>query len=133
MIRDRARPAQRDFATFLEAEYLPASRKALGARTLAGGEAYYRWLVSDHTTTSLTPDQIHDLGLSEVARIRAEMEAVKAEAKFDGDLAALPEQGGIAGAVVSTPVTPHADPAPTPEQQALSPGTPADVQTKQAK
>lgn len=46
---------------------------------------------------------------------------------------ALPEQGGIAGAVVSAPIITPADPAPIPEPQALSPGTPADVQTKQAK
>ena len=89
IVRDQVRPAQRDFATFLEKEYLPASRKAPGARSLPGGEAYYAWLVADHTTTALTPDQIHDLGLAEVARIRAQMETVKAEAGFTGDLAAF--------------------------------------------
>ncbi|MBL8771732.1 MAG: DUF885 family protein [Phenylobacterium sp.] len=89
VIRDRIRPAQRRFAEFLEREYLPASRKGLGARTLAGGEAYYRWLVADHTTTAMTPDQIHELGLAEVARIRARMEEVKAEAGFQGDLSAF--------------------------------------------
>src|SRR4051812_44314510 len=41
ILRDKIRPAQRDFATFLEKEYVPASRKALAARTLPGGEAYY--------------------------------------------------------------------------------------------
>lgn len=86
-IRDQIRPAQRDFVTFLEREYLPASRKGLGIRGVPGGEAYYRWLVADHTTTDLTPDQIHELGLSEVKRIRAEMEGVKAQAGFTGDLA----------------------------------------------
>src|SRR5450432_2944968 len=69
VIRDKIRPAQRDFAVFVEKDYLPASRPALGARSLPGGEAYYRWLVRDHTTTDLTPDQIHAIGLSEVARI----------------------------------------------------------------
>ena len=86
-IRDRIRPAQRDFADFVEREYLPASRKGLGARSLPGGEAYYRWLVREHTTTDLTPDQIHAIGLSEVARIRKEMQAVMAEAGWTGDLA----------------------------------------------
>jgi uncharacterized protein (DUF885 family) len=86
VIRDRIRPAQRAFAVFVEKEYLPASRKALAARTLPGGEAYYRWLVRDHTTTDLTPDQIHAIGLSEVARIRAEMQAVMAETGWKGDL-----------------------------------------------
>lgn len=89
VVRDKIRPAQRDFATFVEKEYLPASRKTLGARSLPGGEAYYRWLVADHTTTALTPDQIHDLGLSEVARIRAQMQDVMVETGFKGDFAAF--------------------------------------------
>ena len=86
VIGDQIRPAQRDFAAFMAAEYLPASRKALGARTLPGGEAYYRWLVADHTTTTLSPDAIHTLGQSEVARIRAEMGKVMIETGRTGDL-----------------------------------------------
>ena len=89
VVRDQVRPAQRDFAAFLEKEYVPASRKALAARSLPGGEAYYQWLVADHTTTALSPDQIFDLGQSEVTRIRAQMETVKAEAGFTGDLTAF--------------------------------------------
>ena len=89
VIRDQIRPAQREFAVFVEKEYLPASRKGLAVRTIPGGETYYRWLVADHTTTRMTPDEIHDLGQSEVKRIRAEMEVVKAEAGFTGDLAAF--------------------------------------------
>jgi uncharacterized protein (DUF885 family) len=89
IVRDQIRPAQRAFATFVEAEYLPASRPGLGIRTVAGGEAYYHWLVADHTTTAMTPDEIHALGLSEVARIRAQMEEVRKAAKFDGDLTAF--------------------------------------------
>ncbi|MBI1200516.1 MAG: DUF885 family protein [Phenylobacterium sp.] len=89
VIRDQVRPAQRSFATFMAKEYLPASRKTLSIRSVPGGEAYYRWLVADHTTTDLTPEQIHEIGLKEVARIRAEMEQAKAEAGFDGDLAAF--------------------------------------------
>ena len=89
VVRDQIRPARQAFATFLEKDYVPASRKAIAARTLPGGEAYYAWLVADHTTTTLTPDQIHDLGLSEVKRIRAQMETVKAQAGFTGDLTAF--------------------------------------------
>lgn len=89
VIRDRIRPAQRAFAAFLTSEYLPASRKALGIRSVPGGEAYYRWLVADHTTTDLTPDQIHEIGLSEVKRIRAEMDKVIAQTGFKGDLPAF--------------------------------------------
>ena len=86
IIRDQIRPAQRDFATFVEKDYLPASRKALGVRTIPGGEAYYRWLIHDHTTTDLTPDQVHAIGVSEVARIRAEMTEAMAQAGWKGDL-----------------------------------------------
>lgn len=89
VVRDEVRPAQQRFAAFMEREYLPASRVSLAARSLPNGDVYYRWLVSDHTTTSLTPDEIHALGLREVARIRAQMEVVKAEAGFSGDLTAF--------------------------------------------
>lgn len=86
VIRDEIRPAQRDFAAFMEREYVPAARKGLGIRSVKGGEAYYRWLVRDHTTTNLTPDEIHAIGQSEVARIRAEMGKVMAETGWTGDL-----------------------------------------------
>ena len=88
-IAGKVRPAQAQFAAFLETEYLPKARKALAARTLPDGERYYTWLVQDHTTTKLTPDQIHQNGLNEVARIRKEMDAVIAETGFKGDFAAF--------------------------------------------
>ena len=89
IVRDRIRPAQAAFLAFLQTEYLPAARTALAARSLPNGEAYYRWLVADHTTTDLTPDQIHEIGLSEVKRIRGEMAAVIRETGFQGDLPAF--------------------------------------------
>jgi uncharacterized protein (DUF885 family) len=89
VVRDEIRPAQREFAVFMEREYLPAARKGLGIRSVKGGEAYYQWLVRDHTTTALTPDQIHAIGQSEVARIRAEMGKVMAETGWTGDLASF--------------------------------------------
>ena len=89
VLRDQVRPARARFVTFLETEYLPAARPSLAARSLPNGEAYYRWLVADHTTTNLTPDQIHQVGLDEVARIRREMEAVMAETGFKGDFPAF--------------------------------------------
>ena len=91
VVRDKIRPAQRAFVTFLETEYLPASRTSLAARSLPDGERYYRWLVADHTTTDLTPDQIHEIGLSEVKRIRGEMDGVIAETGFKGDFKAFQE------------------------------------------
>lgn len=89
VVRDKVRPAQRDFVAFLEQEYVPASREALAARSLPDGERYYAWLVSDHTTTAMTPDEIHTAGLAEVARIRAEMDGVIAETGFKGDFKAF--------------------------------------------
>ena len=89
VVRDKVRPAQRDFVTFLENEYLPAGRKSLAARSLPDGQRYYAWLVSDHTTTKMTPDEIHATGLAEVARIRADMDGVIAETAFKGDFKAF--------------------------------------------
>jgi uncharacterized protein (DUF885 family) len=89
VLRDHVRPARARFVAFLETEYLPAARQSLAARSLPNGEAWYRWLVADHTTTALTPDQIHQVGLDEVARIRREMEAVMAETGFQGDFPAF--------------------------------------------
>ncbi|HYD45036.1 MAG TPA: DUF885 family protein, partial [Phenylobacterium sp.] len=89
VIAEQVRPAQREFVRFLETEYLPAARKSLAARSLPNGEAYYRWLVKRHTTTDLSPDEVHALGQKEVARIRAEMDAVMAETGFAGDFPAF--------------------------------------------
>ncbi|MCC7266606.1 MAG: DUF885 family protein, partial [Caulobacteraceae bacterium] len=89
VLERQVRPAQHQFVRFLETEYLPAARKSLAARSLPDGEAYYRWLVRRHTTTDLSPDEIHALGLKEVARIRAEMDAAMAETGFKGDFPAF--------------------------------------------
>lgn len=62
---------------------------AKGVLALPDGEAYYAYLLAQMTTTDLTADEIHDLGLTEVARIRAEMEAIKDRVGFDGDLQAF--------------------------------------------
>lgn len=88
-IREMVNPAWRRFGEFLEKEYLPACSDSIAAENLPDGEAYYALRVRDNTTTDLTPDQIHDIGLSEVARIRAEMEMVMAQVKFRGDLQAF--------------------------------------------
>jgi uncharacterized protein (DUF885 family) len=87
IVRDQIYPAQRAFADFLAREYLPAARPALGWRTTPGGEASYRFLVRQHTTTDLTPDQIHKLGEDEVARIRGLMEKAIAQTGFKGSFA----------------------------------------------
>ena len=77
-------PAYKDFLSFYTEEYAPECRTGLpGVAETASGDDYYAYRVRSFTTTDMTPDQIHQLGLSEVARIRAEMEEVAAEAGFD--------------------------------------------------
>jgi uncharacterized protein (DUF885 family) len=84
IVRDKIYPAQRAFAEFMAREYVPAARPALAWRTTPGGEASYRYLVREQTTTDMTPDQIHKLGLEEVARIRGLMEKAIAATDFKG-------------------------------------------------
>jgi uncharacterized protein (DUF885 family) len=83
------KPSEAAFVTFLETEYAPHARKSLAARDLPNGEAYYRAQVARHTTTDLTPDQIHQIGLGEVKRIRAAMEAEIKASGFTGDFKAF--------------------------------------------
>ena len=85
--RDAAAPAFRKLGAFLADTYIPGARETIAARDLPDGAAWYAFDVKRMTTTDLTPRQIHDLGQSEVRRIRAEMERVLAETKFSGGLA----------------------------------------------
>ena len=77
-------PAFKRFQTFFNNEYLPASRNTIGASALPNGAAYYAWLAQHHTTTQLSPDEIHEIGLREVKRIRGEMEAIIQQVGFKG-------------------------------------------------
>jgi uncharacterized protein (DUF885 family) len=87
LIAHDIRPAEQRFAAMVESEYLPKAPKTLGASSMPNGKAYYAHLVRHFTTTQLTPDQIHQIGLDEVARIRGEMEKVIAETGFKGSFA----------------------------------------------
>jgi uncharacterized protein (DUF885 family) len=87
VIAERIVPAYRDFLRFFEQEYLPNTRTTIAAADLPDGKAYYDFLARSFTTTDLGADRIHEIGLKEVARIRAEMEKVKAEVGFQGSLA----------------------------------------------
>lgn len=69
---------------FLTREYLPGARTSIGFSSLPNGTRWYAFAVRRHTTTSMTPKEIHELGLREVTRIRGEMDKVIAEAKFKG-------------------------------------------------
>lgn len=79
----------RAFLDFMVKEYIPSSRTTLGASALSDGPALYRYLIRHYTTLDLTAEQVHALGLREVARIRAEMEAVMKRAGFAGDFASF--------------------------------------------
>lgn len=79
-------PSLKRFHDFITGEYLPAAPEAVGIWQLPEGEAMYAFFARKFTTTSLTPEQIHTLGLAEVKRLRGEMEAVKTRAGFKGSL-----------------------------------------------
>ncbi len=77
-------PGYRAFLDFMVNEYFPAARTSTGARDLPSGEAYYAHLVRHFTTLDISPEAVHEIGLSEVARIRAEMQVVIEEVSFEG-------------------------------------------------
>ena len=81
------RPMWNKFETFLVEEYLPAAPASISARDRPNGAAWYQFEVKQQTTLDITPDEVHEIGLAEVARIRAEMERVKSWAGFEGTLA----------------------------------------------
>lgn len=77
-------PAFGKLLTFFREEYVPQARTTLAAEAMPGGEEFYRAQIREYTTLDLTPQQIHDIGLEEVARIRAEMDEVIAATGFEG-------------------------------------------------
>jgi uncharacterized protein (DUF885 family) len=85
-IERTVRPALERLRTFLKNDYLPRSRDSVGLSEVPGGAALYAHLVRASTTTDLSADQIHRIGLDNVARLQAEMESVKREVGFAGTL-----------------------------------------------
>jgi len=83
-VNDEVLPAYHKLLSFLQNEYGPSARKVVGIGTSEAGRNYYKALVKYFTTLDITPDEVHEIGLSEVARIRTEMEAIIAETGFDG-------------------------------------------------
>lgn len=79
-------PAFEKLRAFWQNEYLPACKEGVGAWQLPEGGKLYAHLVRSHTTTKLSPDDVHAIGLREVARIRGEMEKVKTTTGFSGSL-----------------------------------------------
>jgi uncharacterized protein (DUF885 family) len=86
-IRDVVVPAYERLLVFMRTEYLPNSRTTLGAMAMPDGAAYYQAMIEKFTTLDLTARQIHEIGLKEIARLEAEMEATKTRAGFKGSMA----------------------------------------------
>lgn len=82
-------PGYRELLDFFVNEYLPACRIEPGITSLPGGNDYYQYLISFFTTTDMTAAEIHELGVSELSRIRAEMQAIIDDVGFEGDFKAF--------------------------------------------
>ncbi|UII75083.1 DUF885 domain-containing protein [Flagellimonas sp. HMM57] len=89
MILDKIVPSYERLYTFMSEEYIKRGRESSGIQGEPDGDAYYAHQIKKYTTTNMTATEIHELGLSEVARIRAEMEKIKTTVGFEGDLKAF--------------------------------------------
>ncbi|WP_324750681.1 DUF885 family protein [Sphingomonas sp. LY54] len=83
-IREAVIPAYGKLLAFMRNEYMPKARTTLAAHDMPDGKAFYASQIKEYTTLDLTADQIHDIGLKEVARIQAEMQQVMRESGFKG-------------------------------------------------
>jgi uncharacterized protein (DUF885 family) len=88
-IRDRVTPAFVRLRDFVRDEYLPRTRDTVAWSALPDGQAWYAFYAQEHTTTTMTAEEIHQLGLSEVKRILGEMDQVRQAVGFKGDLEAF--------------------------------------------
>lgn len=86
VIKEKLEPQFKKMATFLNDEYLPASRTTSGIGSLPNGQELYKAYAKSWTTTEKAPAEIHELGLKEVARIKSEMEKVKEQVAFKGTI-----------------------------------------------
>ncbi len=85
-IAERALPSLRKLHKFVVEEYEPKARESIGLSSVPDGKAWYAYNAKHSTTTDLTPDQIHDIGVGEVKRIRGEMETVMRKTGYQGTL-----------------------------------------------
>ncbi len=92
VINEKLMPRYKKMAEYLKTEYLPASRATSGIGSLPNGAALYAAYAKQWTTTEMSPDAIHELGLKEVARLKQEMEKVKTQVGFKGTLLAFFEE-----------------------------------------
>ena len=86
LILDKLVPAYQRMSDFLANNYIPYARDSVGYADLPNGKAWYEYQIKKNTTLSLSADEIHEIGLSEVARILSEMKTVKNTVGFEGDL-----------------------------------------------
>ena len=77
-------PAYRKLEKYFNKKYLPTARESIGLSGLTNGSAWYEHQARSYTTTRMTPDEIHRIGLDEVKRIRGEMQEIIAEVEFEG-------------------------------------------------
>ena len=89
VIGEHVQPAHAAVLRFMREEYIPRARETLAATSLPDGPAYYQSRILEFTTTRLSADAIHDIGLAEMAKIRAEMRTTIAQSGFKGDLPAF--------------------------------------------
>ncbi|KRG46038.1 hypothetical protein ARC20_06455 [Stenotrophomonas panacihumi] len=82
-------PAYGKLLTFFRSEYMPKARATLAAEALPDGKAFYQQQIREYTTLDLSPEQIHQIGLQEVARIQQQMDAIIKQVGFKGDFAAF--------------------------------------------
>ena len=87
IIAEQVIPAYQAYFDFFTLEYRPAARQEIGISSTPNGKAFYANRAKYYTTTGMTPEQIHELGLQEVARIRAEMEGIIKQVGFEGSFA----------------------------------------------
>ena len=85
LIINEINPAYEELNNFLKNDYLVNSRDSIGIKDIPNGKQYYEELARHFTTTDLTPDEIHDIGLKEIERIRGEMEEIIKSVNWDGD------------------------------------------------
>ncbi|MGH6965666.1 MAG: DUF885 domain-containing protein, partial [Phenylobacterium sp.] len=89
VIEDKVKPAYATLLVFLRDEYIPNTTETLAAESLPDGEAYYRAQIKEYATLDMAPEEIHELGLAEVAKIHAQMLDVMKETGFQGDFPAF--------------------------------------------
>ncbi len=88
-VDEEVRPSYARLADFVEKEYSPACRETVGLSESPDGAAHYAFLVRSFTTLDVTPDRVHQIGLDEMAKVRAAMDAIRREVGFSGDLTAF--------------------------------------------